>query len=160
MTGVEMSARVRISQLTLALGLAALSVVLSSCEANPTSPTDQPFTITELKAGTGAIALSGDLLAVHYTGWLYDPSRTDGKGGVFDTSRSENGVPFVFTLGAGEVIAGWDQGLVGMSVGSIRRLVIPPSLGYGSTRNGPVPGYSTLIFEIELVGIGQEPVPE
>jgi FKBP-type peptidyl-prolyl cis-trans isomerase len=114
--------------------------------------------VTDIKAGTGAIALNGDLLAVHYIGWLYDPVRTDGKGGVFDTSRS--GSPFVFTLGAGEVIPGWDQGLVGISVGAVRRLVIPPNLAYDATRTGVIPQYSTLIFEIELLAIGEEPVEE
>ena len=149
--------RASIRHLTV-VTLMALTAVTSSCDANPTSPSDQPFAVTDIKPGTGAIALNGDLLQVHYIGWLYDPARNDGKGGVFDTSR--NGSPFVFTLGAGDVIPGWDQGLIGMSVGAVRRLVIPPKLAYGSSRNGPVPQYSTLIFEVELLGIGQEPVPE
>jgi FKBP-type peptidyl-prolyl cis-trans isomerase FkpA len=149
--------RARIRQLTVS-GLVGLAVVASSCSSYSTSPSDQPFSAADLKAGTGAIALRGDLLAVHYVGWLYDPARTDGKGGVFDTSR--NGTPFTFTLGAGEVIPGWEQGMVGMSVGGIRRLTIPPDLAYGGSRVGPVPQYSTLIFEIELLGIGVEPIPE
>ena len=150
--------RVRLRQLAVVIGVLVLSGIVSSCDSTPTSPIDQPFSITELKPGTGAIALNGDLLSVHYIGWLYDPIRLDNKGGVFDTSR--NGAPFVFTLGAEEVIPGWDLGLVGMSVGSIRRLIVPPNLAYGSERNGPLPPYSTLIFEIELLGIGQEPAPE
>src|SRR5262245_44421121 len=150
--------RVRLRQLAVLLGVLVLSGNVSSCDSTPTSPIDQPFPISELKSGTGAIALNGDLLAVHYIGWLYDPARLDNKGGVFDTSR--NGAPFVFTLGSEEVIPGWDLGLVGMSVGGIRRLIIPPNLGYGSERNGPLPPYSTLIFEIELLGIGEEPVSE
>ena len=149
--------RVRLRQLAVVIGVLVLSGIVSSCDSTPTSPIDQPFSITELKPGTGAIALNGDLLSVHYIGWLYDPIRLDNKGGVFDTSR--NGAPFVFTLGAEEVIPGWDLGLVGMSVGSIRRLIVPPNLAYGSERNGPLPPYSTLIFEIELLGIGQEPAP-
>jgi FKBP-type peptidyl-prolyl cis-trans isomerase len=149
---------VRLRQLAVLIGGLVLTGIVSSCDSTPTSPIDQPFSITELKPGTGAIALSGDLLSVHYIGWLYDPIRLDNKGGVFDTSR--NGAPFVFTLGAEEVIPGWDAGLVGMSVGSIRRLIVPPNLAYGSSRNGPLPPYSTLIFEIELLGIGQEPTPE
>jgi FKBP-type peptidyl-prolyl cis-trans isomerase FkpA len=150
--------RVRVRQLAVLIGVLVLSGIVSSCDSTPTSPIDQPFSISELKPGTGAIALNGDLLSVHYIGWLYDPIRLDNKGGVFDTSR--NGAPFVFTLGSEEVIPGWDLGLVGMSVGSIRRLIVPPNLAYGSERNGPLPPYSTLIFEIELLGIGQEPAPE
>ena len=75
----------------------------------------------------------------------------------FDASRT--GSPFIFTLGGGEVIPGWDQGMVGMSVGGVRRRAIPPDLAYGGSRMGPVPQYSTLIFEIELLGIGEE-LPE
>jgi FKBP-type peptidyl-prolyl cis-trans isomerase FkpA len=150
--------RARIRQLTFVSGLVVLTAVVSSCDSTPTSPTDQPFTVTDIKAGTGAIALNGDLLAVHYIGWMYDPLRTDSKGGVFDTSRS--GSAFVFTLGAGDVIPGWDQGMVGMSVGGVRRLVIPPNLAYGNSRTGPIPQYATLIFEIELLGIGEEPAAE
>ena len=145
--------RARIRQLTVASGLVVLTAVLSSCDSSPTSPSDQPFAATDIRLGTGAIALNGDLLAVHYIGWLYDPLRNDGKGGVFDTSR--NGAPFVFTLGADEVIPGWDRGLLGMSVGAVRRLVIPPDLAYGDSRSGPIPQYSTLIFEVELLGIGE-----
>jgi FKBP-type peptidyl-prolyl cis-trans isomerase len=150
--------RVRARHLVLFLGLLVVSGAVSSCDSTPTSPIDQPFSITEIRPGTGAIALTGDLLAVHYVGWLYDPARLDNKGGVFDTSR--NGSPFVMTLGANEVIPGWEAGLVGMSVGSVRRLIIPPNLAYGSSRAGPIPPYSTLIFEIELVAIGEEPAPE
>ena len=106
----------RIRQLTIVSGL-VLAAVASGCSSYSTSPSDQPFSVADLKAGTGAIALRGDLLAVHYIGWLYDPARTDGKGGVFDTSR--NGSPFIFTLGADEVIPGWEQGMVGMSVGDL-----------------------------------------
>jgi FKBP-type peptidyl-prolyl cis-trans isomerase FkpA len=150
--------RARIRQWTVLVGVAALSALVSSCETTPTSPSDQPFTVSDLRTGTGALAVNGDLLAVHYIGWLYDPARNDGKGGVFDTSR--NGTPFVFTLGANSVIPGWDQGLVGMRVGGLRRLTVPPNLAYGGERNGPIPQYATLIFEIELLGIGQEPAPE
>jgi FKBP-type peptidyl-prolyl cis-trans isomerase len=150
--------RVRLRQLPVLIGVLVLSGVVSSCDSTPTSPIDQPFSITEVRPGAGAIALNGDLLAVHYIGWLYDPIRLDNKGGVFDTSR--NGAPFVFTLGANEVIPGWEAGLVGMSVGSVRRLTIPPNLAYGSERAGPIPPYSTLIFEVELLAIGVEPVPE
>ena len=150
--------RVRIRPLAAAVALIALAAGASSCGETPTSPSDQPFTVTDVKAGSGAIAVNGSLLAVHYIGWLYNPGVTDGKGGVFDTSRT--GTPFVFTLGNNEVITGWDQGLVGMAVGGVRRLVIPPNLAYGAERSGPIPPYSTLIFEVELLGIGQEVTDE
>jgi FKBP-type peptidyl-prolyl cis-trans isomerase FkpA len=126
----------------------------AGCDDTPTSPTDVPFTVTDLRAGTGGIALNGSLVLVNYTGWLYDPARGDNKGAMFDTSKG--GTPFVFTIGAGQVIEGWDQGVTGMAVGGLRRLVIPPSLAYGDSRNGPIPPYATLIFEIELVALGDD----
>ena len=144
----------RVRQLITVLALAMLTGVASGCDDTPTQPSDQPFDVVDIRPGTGAIALSGNLLAVHYIGWLSDPLRIEQKGGVFDTSR--NGSPFVFTLGAEEVIPGWDVGLVGMSVGGIRRLVIPPRLAYGAPRNGPLPPYANLIFEIELLAIAED----
>ena len=121
----------------------------------PTSPSvglDVPFTVTDLTVGTGPEAMNGDRLSVHYTGWLYDPNATENKGMQFDSSESRG--PFEFTLGAGNVIAGWDQGVLGMQVGGLRRLVIPPELGYGSGGQGPIPGDATLLFEVELLSIG------
>lgn len=121
----------------------------------PTSPSvglDVPFTVTDLTVGTGQEAMNGDTLSVHYTGWLYDPNATDNKGMQFDSSRARG--PFEFTLGAGDVIAGWDQGVLGMRVGGLRLLVIPPEDGYGSRGQGPIPGDATLLFEVELLSIG------
>jgi FKBP-type peptidyl-prolyl cis-trans isomerase FkpA len=86
---------------------------------------------------------------VDYTGWLYDASKVGHKGLQFDTSVGKT--PFVFTLGAGQVIPGWDQGIPGMKVGGVRQLVIPSSLAYGGVRSGPIPQYATLIFEIQLI---------
>lgn len=100
---------------------------------------------TDLVVGTGAEAQIGDTVVVHYTGWLED-------GTVFDSSV-ERGVPFDFILGAGEVIAGWDEGILGMQEGGKRKLVIPPDLGYGPTANGPIPANATLIFEVELLEV-------
>jgi FKBP-type peptidyl-prolyl cis-trans isomerase FkpA len=91
------------------------------------------------------------VLTVNYTGWLYSVAQPDNKGAQFDSSVG--GTPFSFTLGQGSVIAGWDRGLVGMRVGGLRRLVVPPSLGYGDFRNGPIPANATMVFDIELVEV-------
>jgi FKBP-type peptidyl-prolyl cis-trans isomerase len=127
-----------------------LSLVAGSCTDAPTAPTvSVPFSQTDLTVGTGADAVGGGLLTVDYTGWLYNPSTTDHKGVMFDTSIGKT--PFTFTLGAGQVIAGWDQGILGMKVGGVRRLVIPPSLAYGATRSGAIPANATLLFDITLI---------
>jgi len=95
--------------------------------------------------GTGEEAKTGDRVVVHYTGRFVD-------GNVFDSSFSRN-EPFQFVLGAGQVIQGWDVGIVGMKVGGKRVLSIPPELGYGMQDYGPIPGGSTLIFEVELLKV-------
>lgn len=138
-------------------GLAAvaalmLSAVVAGCGDSPAAPSTAPaFTQTDLRLGTGADATAGKALSVHYTGWLYDASKTDHKGLQFETSVG--GDPLSFTLGAGQVITGWDQGVPGMKTGGLRQLVIPSSLAYGGARNGPIPPFATLIFEIELVSV-------
>ena len=105
----------------------------------------------ELKAGTGAEATSGQTVTVHYTGWLYNPVNPENKGKKFDSSRDRND-PFAFTLGARQVIAGWDQGVAGMKVGEQRRLVIPPDMGYGARgAGGVIPPNATLVFDVELL---------
>jgi FKBP-type peptidyl-prolyl cis-trans isomerase len=102
--------------------------------------------IVDLRAGTGAVAKVGDRVSVHYTGTLEDGTK-------FDSSR-DRGQPFAFTLGRGQVIAGWDQGLVGMKVGGHRKLTIPPEEGYGSRgAGGAIPPNATLLFDVELLGI-------
>ena len=131
--------------------LASVLAVSQACGDAPTSPTTS-VAVTDLRVGTGSEASSGKLLTVHYTGWLFDSSKIDEKGLQFETSRS-NADGFPFTLGAGQVIAGWDQGLVGMRAGGLRRLVIPPSLAYGTARNGSIPPNATLVFEIELITV-------
>ena len=100
----------------------------------------------DIAIGKGAAAKAGNSVVVHYTGWLTDHTK-------FDSSRDRN-VPFVFRLGAGQVIPGWDQGVAGMKVGGKRKLIIPPSLGYGATgAGGVIPPNATLIFEVELLAI-------
>jgi FKBP-type peptidyl-prolyl cis-trans isomerase FkpA len=90
---------------------------------------------------------------VHYTGWLYDPSKPEGHGQKFDSSL-DRGDPFSFSLGGGQVIRGWDQGVAGMKVGGKRTLIIPSHLGYGARgAGGVIPPYATLIFDVELLGI-------
>jgi FKBP-type peptidyl-prolyl cis-trans isomerase FkpA len=138
------------------VALAALCLTASSCSQSVTSPSSTaPYSQVDLLVGTGDAAASGQILTVNYTGWLYDPSKPDNKGLQFDTSIGRD--PFVFTLGTASVIQGWDQGLPGMKVGGIRRLVVPPSLAYGSVRNYSIPPYSTLVFDIELVGVCTSP---
>jgi len=106
------------------------------------------FTQTDLRVGTGTAASNGRVLTVSYTGWLFDPARPEQKGTQFDSGTS-----FSFTLGAGRVIRGWDQGVPGMRVGGQRRLTIPPDLAYGSTGSGPIPPNASLVFDIELLSV-------
>ena len=107
----------------------------------------------DVKQGTGTEAAPGKAVVVHYTGWLYDTSKPDSHGAKFDSSRDRN-VPFGFTLGAGRVIKGWDEGVAGMKVGGQRTLVIPPQLAYGERgAGGVIPPNSTLIFDVELVEV-------
>lgn len=108
---------------------------------------------TDLTPGTGAEARTGTTVRVHYTGWLYDPAAADRKGTKFDSSR-DSGQPFEFRLGAGEVIAGWDEGVAGMKVGGTRVLTIPPAMGYGSRgAGGVIPPNATLVFDVELLDV-------
>ena len=129
----------------------------SEAGSSPTAPTSTytavnvSFSATDLVVGTGNAAASGDPVTVHYTGWLYSSSAVENKGQQFDTSSG--GAGFSFTLGTGYVIAGWDQGVVGMRMGGKRRLVIPPALAYGADGVGSIPGNATLVFDVELIGL-------
>jgi FKBP-type peptidyl-prolyl cis-trans isomerase FkpA len=103
--------------------------------------------------GTGAEATAGQRVRVHYTGWLYDPAATNNRGRKFDSSKDRND-PFVFGLGQGQVIRGWDEGVQGMKVGGTRVLTIPAELGYGTRgAGGVIPPNATLVFEVELLGV-------
>ena len=102
--------------------------------------------IEDIKIGEGQEVEKFNIVTVNYTGLLEDGTK-------FDSSLNPGRTPFRFTVGAGQVIIGWDEGLIGMKVGGKRKLTIPPELGYGSRDNGPIPANSTLIFEIDLLGI-------
>ena len=102
--------------------------------------------IEDIKIGEGQEVEKFNIVTVNYTGLLEDGTK-------FDSSLNPGRTPFRFTVGAGQVIQGWDQGLIGMKIGGKRKLTIPPELGYGSRDNGPIPANSTLIFEIDLLGI-------
>jgi len=131
--------------------VALLGLAIAACGGSNSSPStvsSPPFTSTDLVVGSGATATTGRTVTVAYTGWLYDASKADSKGAQFDTNTN-----FAFVLGAGGVIQGWDQGVVGMRVGGQRRLVIPPSLAYGSQGRGTIPPNATLVFDITLLNV-------
>lgn len=109
--------------------------------------TESGLIIEDTTPGTGSEAAAGQVVSVHYTGWL-----TDGR--KFDSSKDRN-QPFSFHLGAGQVIRGWDEGVAGMKEGGVRKLTIPPQLGYGARgAGGVIPPNATLVFEVELLSAG------
>ena len=149
-----------IPKLLLALLLSA-AFVTTACSGQSSSPSASAaaksnvagLIKTDTKVGTGAEAVAGHGVSVHYTGWLYDEKAPEHKGEKFDSSR-DRGQPFEFSLGAGEVIRGWDQGVQGMKVGGQRTLVIPPELGYGARgAGGAIPPNATLVFDVELLEV-------
>jgi FKBP-type peptidyl-prolyl cis-trans isomerase FkpA len=135
-----------VKRLAALLAVAPL-VLMAACgsNSNPTTPS-QPLVVEDLIVGTGATAAVGNTLTVNYTGTFQDGTK-------FDSSLDPGRTPFTFVLGAGQVIAGWDQGLVGMKVGGRRKLTIPPELAYGSTGSGPIPPNTTIVFVIDLLAV-------
>lgn len=116
-----------------------------NAETSPTAPLNE-LKIEDVKVGTGAEAVAGKAVTVHYTGWLTDGTKFD--------SSLDNGKRFTFPLGGGRVIKGWDQGVAGMKVGGVRKLTIPPHLGYGERgAGGVIPPNATLVFEVELFDV-------
>ncbi|MBT9596273.1 MAG: FKBP-type peptidyl-prolyl cis-trans isomerase [Vitreoscilla sp.] len=113
--------------------------------------------IDDQVTGSGPEARAGQSVTVHYTGWLHDPAAPQGRGRKFDSSK-DRGEPFEFDLGAGNVIAGWDEGVQGMKVGGTRVLTIPPELGYGARgAGGVIPPNATLVFEVDLLPTPERP---
>ena len=136
--------------------LLCLGLLLAACGAK--SPATPPvgsaaLKIVELQPGAGTAIVPGQTAVVNYTGWLYEATAPETKGKQFDSSLT-GGAPFRFTLGRGQVIQGWDQGVQGMKIGGRRRLTIPPDLAYGdSGAGGVIPPGATLVFDIDLVAI-------
>jgi FKBP-type peptidyl-prolyl cis-trans isomerase FkpA len=143
---LERSLQLRISWV-LAVLLLTLSLACSQPAASGKETTmADGLKFTDDQVGTGAEALAGKTVSVHYTGWLTDGTK-------FDSSK-DRGQPFSFPLGAGRVIKGWDEGVAGMKVGGKRTLVIPPELGYGARgAPGAIPPNATLKFEVELLDV-------
>jgi FKBP-type peptidyl-prolyl cis-trans isomerase len=143
---------IRLAGAALALAVLTVSTPVGRSDAADNQVTEMPdgLIYTDTKTGDGATARAGTKVSVHYTGWLSD---NGAKGAKFDSSL-DRGQPFQFTLGAHQVIAGWDEGVAGMKVGGKRTLTIPPELGYGARgAGGAIPPNATLIFDVELLQV-------
>ena len=132
-------------QLNWKIPAIALMVLIVGCSKDKEIMSDD-LQIEDLVVGEGAEVKQYDIVNVNYTGSLTN-------GNVFDSSLNPGRSPFRFTVGAGQVIKGWDEGLIGMKVGGKRKLTIPPNMGYGNRQTGPIPANSVLIFEIDLLSI-------
>jgi FKBP-type peptidyl-prolyl cis-trans isomerase FkpA len=134
----------------LAIVAAVTPVGRSAAATNQVIEMPDGLKYTDTKTGGGATAAAGNKVSVHYTGWLFNNGT---KGAKFDSSVGR-GQPFQFTLGAHQVIRGWDEGVAGMKVGGKRTLIIPPELGYGTRgAGGVIPANATLMFDVELLGV-------
>ena len=143
---------IRLAGAALALAILAVSTPVGRSDAADNQVTEMPdgLKYTDTTTGDGATAKAGNKVSVHYTGWLSD---NGAKGKKFDSSV-DRGQPFQFTLGAKQVIAGWDEGVAGMKVGGKRTLNIPPELGYGARgAGGAIPPNATLIFDVDLLQV-------
>ena len=118
-------------------------VLIAGCSKDKEVMDGEPI-IEDLKVGEGTAVAQYNIVTVNYTGWLTDGTK-------FDSSLNPGRTPFRFTVGGGQVIKGWDEGLIGMKVGGKRKLTIPPNMGYGSQDMGVIPSNSTLVFEIDLL---------
>jgi len=142
-----------------ALLILIAAAVTTACSGDSgTSPTilpGAPYSATDVRVGTGTEATPGRRATVNYTGWIYDPAAAENKGRQFDSSTAPGRTPFMLTVGAGQVIPGFDRGVTGMRVGGARRVVIPPDLAYRDvgTQDGSVPPNATLVFDIELLDV-------
>jgi peptidylprolyl isomerase len=134
----------------LLLAVAAVPFASQPAQAAGEVTTPSGLRIIDVKLGSGPVPHAGQTVTVNYTGWLY----IDGKKGKKFDSSLDRGEPFSFTLGQGDVIKGWDEGLATMHVGGKRTLIIPPDLGYGATgAGGAIPPGATLIFDIDLLSV-------
>ena len=140
-----------------------IAMTLSACKpsspppaassSNAQAPAIDELMIEDVAVGAGEPIAARQTAVVHYTGWLYEPSTPDHKGTKFDSSR-DKGRPFRFKVGAGNVIKGWDEGVLGMTVGGRRQLIVPARLGYGDAgAGGVIPPGAALLFDVELLAI-------
>jgi len=156
-----MSRALRLFSFSATAVVAALALLTAACGGAPQTESQSDegrSNVTELvkqdqTVGSGNEAVAGRQVTVHYTGWLYSESAPDKKGTKFDSSRDRN-EPFEFSLGGGQVIRGWDEGVAGMKVGGRRLLTIPPGMGYGARgAGGVIPPNATLLFDVELLNV-------
>ena len=138
----------------------AMGVAYAADEKKDCQPPPKELVTKDIKVGDGKTVEFKSPTLVAYTGWLYDPCAPDRKGEMFDTSAGRS-TPFGFIVGAGRVIKGWDEGVLGMKEHGKRLLVIPPAKGYGERGAPPkIPPHATLVFEVEVIGIvGGPPTP-
>lgn len=144
--------RARVFRSCATLVVVMLAMAAAGCGDSATAPSSPTvFSSTDVVVGTGSEVIVGSLVTANYAGWFFDASKTNYKGVQFTSSTGIGSIQFI--AGAGDVISGWDAGIVGMKVGGVRRLVLPPSMAYGNSRYGIVPANSTLVFEIELLAV-------